>query len=158
MTTKPSDTSTTARETASRPDTSTAVRIRVSGIVARGDQRGRTIGFPTANIALESDGVQLADGVYAGYFHPPSGSALPCAVSIGRRTTFYGTDGVRLLEAHILDWTGDLYEQHVEVELLAWLRGQVAFADVGELHRQLQRDILRAAEVLTLSTPGRCRS
>src|SRR5690606_15677908 len=92
----------TLHELPARPSIGT-----VAGIVASGDQRGRQLGFPTANIPLGADD-QLADGVYAGWYLRPDGARHPAAVSVGRRASFYDA-GVRLLEAHLIDFDGDLY-------------------------------------------------
>jgi riboflavin kinase/FMN adenylyltransferase len=128
---------------------STIARIVVSGVVETGDQRGRLLGFPTANLPLSIDDVLLSDGVYAGYVHLESGQRVPAAVSVGRRPTFYADRGLALLEAHLLDFSGDLYGQQITVELVARLRGQVAFDGPDALVRQLRTDVERCREVLT---------
>jgi FAD synthase len=127
----------------------TVARVVVSGIVERGDQRGRLLGFPTANLPLTIDDVLVSDGVYAGYAHLENGNRIPTAVSVGRRPTFYANNGLALLEAHLLDFDGDLYGQQITVELLARLRGQVAFDGPSELVSQLRTDVSRCREVLT---------
>src|SRR5690606_38591607 len=79
------------------------------GRVDRGDQRGRDLGFPTANVAVP-DEIQLpADGIYAGWYERPDGSTVAAAISLGRRPTFYEDQPTSLLEAHLLDFSGDLY-------------------------------------------------
>lgn len=111
----------------------------IEGIVEHGDARGRELGFPTANIAIEAK-AEL-DGVWAGTVRLPSGETVVTTVSIGRRTTFYGEDGPCLLEAYLLDFSGDLYGQKLVVNLQHFLRGQVTYASVGELIDQLYQDV-----------------
>jgi len=110
----------------------------VRGGVERGDQRGRTIGFPTANLPIERDG--LLDGVWAGWVDC-RGRRHAAAISIGHRPTFYGRDGFRLLEAHLLDFDEDIYDEVVDVWLCHRLRGQRRFAGVAELTAQLAADV-----------------
>ncbi len=136
------------------PRVATETRMTIRGEVIRGDQRGRTIGFATANLALPADGIRPHDGVFAGYIHLPNGSVYPGAVSIGRRTTFYGDDGVLLAEAHLLGFEDDLYGAIITVELVGWLRGQVRFESIEELCSQLERDVLRCEDVLSTFPPS----
>ena len=110
----------------------------VRGGVERGDQRGRTIGFPTANLPIERDG--LLDGVWAGWVDCRGRRHL-AAISIGHRPTFYGREGFRLLEAHLLDFDDDIYDEVVDVWLCQRLRGQRRFAGVAELTAQLAADV-----------------
>jgi FAD synthase len=77
----------------------------IQGIVEHGDERGRTIGFPTANIQLFDD--QIEDGVWGAVIRIDSGKWGVAAVSIGRRRTFYSQEGNKLLEAHLLDFNED---------------------------------------------------
>jgi riboflavin kinase / FMN adenylyltransferase len=113
----------------------------MQGIVEHGDQRGRTIGFPTANVAVAGD-IQLpADGVYAGWYERPDGSVHRTAINIGRRPTFYADNGLLLVEAHLLDFDGDLYDEHAKVRVETWLRGETRFGSVDDLKAQLQRDV-----------------
>lgn len=110
----------------------------VNGTVVPGDRRGRELGFPTANIALDDD--VAADGVWVATIVLPDGSVYPATVSIGRRVTFYGRDGVRLLEAHLLDYTGDLYGLNLQVFLHSRIRMQRQFPQIQDLVAQIQRD------------------
>lgn len=113
----------------------------VRGVVEHGDHRGRTIGFPTANVAVAGN-VQLpADGVYAGWYERPDGSVHRAAISIGRRPTFYAEGGLLLVEAFLLDFDGDLYGEHACVRVEAWLRGQTRFDSVDDLVAELRRDV-----------------
>ena len=111
----------------------------IEGVVEHGDARGRTLGFPTANIALTDQGI--ADGVWAARVRIGSGAWAAAAVSVGRRRTFYAGVGPRLLEAHLLDYDGDLYGQTLRIELITRLREQQSFSDVHALTEQLHRDI-----------------
>lgn len=111
----------------------------VEGIVEHGDARGRTIGFPTANLPLPGSGIE--DGVWAAQVRIGADEWVVAAVSIGRRRTFYGNEGPRLLEAHLLDFNGDLYGRTMRVELTAKLRGQQSFSSVQALKEQLHRDV-----------------
>jgi riboflavin kinase/FMN adenylyltransferase len=131
----------------------------ISGVVETGDQRGRTLGFPTANLALDGHRANVpADGVWAGWLRRESGTTHVAAISIGRRPTFYGREGIRLLEAHVLDFDGDLYGSLIEVGLCLRIRGQQAFESVGALVEQLHRDVSEtrrwAAHVAGSPTPS----
>ncbi|MCC5782236.1 riboflavin kinase [Kocuria sp. CCUG 69068] len=111
----------------------------IEGIVEHGDARGRTIGFPTANLAICD--LEVEDGVWAAQVRIGSQEWAVAAVSVGRRRTFYTGEGPRLLEAHLLDFTGDLYGRTMHVELTAKLRGQKSFPSVQALMEQLHRDV-----------------
>jgi riboflavin kinase/FMN adenylyltransferase len=113
----------------------------VNGVVEHGDHRGRTIGFPTANVAVPGDVHLPADGVYTGWYRRPRGSTHRAAVSIGRRPTFYAENGLLLVEAHLLDFDDDLYGEHASVSVDGWLRGQTRFGSVEDLQAQLTRDV-----------------
>jgi 3,4-dihydroxy 2-butanone 4-phosphate synthase/GTP cyclohydrolase II len=125
----------------------------VTGLVQHGDQRGRVLGFPTANIELDNDGSAasnkfLADGVWAASCELDDGSTVAAAVSIGRRSTFYGNAGSRLLEAHLLDFAGDLYGRELTVRLVGWIRSQKAFGSKEELIVALKNDVRQARKIL----------
>lgn len=111
----------------------------VEGVVEHGDARGRTLGFPAANLALTVRGVE--DGVWAGWVRTGAGASFVAAVSVGRRRTFYTGEGPRLLEAHLLDFTGDLYGQLIRVELVIKVRDQQRFSSIGDLVAQMHRDV-----------------
>src|SRR4029077_3968035 len=103
--------STRARELLARGDVVAAAAIlgrphEVRGIVERGDQRGRELGFPTANVAVPQRMCLPADGIYAGTFIGPDGVEWPSAISLGRRPTFYEAAEKSLLEVHLLDFEG----------------------------------------------------
>ncbi|MEG2425095.1 MULTISPECIES: riboflavin kinase [Micrococcaceae] len=120
----------------------------IEGIVEHGDARGRELGFRTANIPMLQD--DQLDGVWGAEVLLPDGRQVPACVSIGRRATFYRTGGQVLLEAHLLDFSGDLYGQHLVVRLLEFQRPQIEYADAGTLVEQLHRDVAetrRAAQL-----------
>ncbi len=112
----------------------------IRGIVARGDERGRELGFPTANVSVPGDILLPADGIYAGWFERPDGSVHQAAISLGRRPTFYAEAHASLLEAHVLDFSGDLYGERVKVRFVARLRGEARFESVDALIEQIGRD------------------
>ena len=129
------------------PKEATVVLDRqVVGIVVSGDQRGRTLGFPTANIVLPNVGRQLDDGVYAAFIQSDSLPRAAAAVSVGRRPTFYA-EGERLMEVFVLDYAGDLYGKRVTVNLAHFLRPQKRFESIDALRQQLNDDVaaVRAA-------------
>jgi riboflavin kinase/FMN adenylyltransferase len=120
----------------------------VRGIVANGDARGRELGFPTANVAVPSEILLPADGIYAGWYERPDGSIHPSAVSLGRRPTFYQEADASLLEAHLLDFDGDLYGEPARMRFAARLRGEEKFDDVDALVAQIGRDCDDARRIL----------
>jgi len=120
----------------------------VRGTVVQGDKRGRTIGFPTANVAIDASLCLPADGVYAARVTIGDGSTHPAAINIGRRPTFYEHAQHSLLEAHLLDFSGDLYGQTLRVAFVEFLRGERKFAGIDELRSQLQTDIAQARAAL----------
>lgn len=115
---------------------------RVSGVVVHGAGRGKDLGFPTANLDFDASASVPEDGVYAGRFTlldgPDAPVVLPALVSIGSNETFDGS--ARTVEAHVLDFDGDLYDRRAEVELESWIRGQVGFSSVEALVEQMRRD------------------
>jgi riboflavin kinase/FMN adenylyltransferase len=113
----------------------------VRGTVERGDARGRELGFPTANVGVPANICLPADGVYAGTFSGADGIARPAAISAGRRPTFYAEAGMFLVEAHVLDFDGNLYDQPARVRFTHRLRGQERFDDVADLVAQMHRDV-----------------
>jgi riboflavin kinase/FMN adenylyltransferase len=124
---------------------------RVDGVVVRGDRRGRELGYPTANVECPAHTAVPADGVYAGHlvWRGPDGGtrgSAPAAVSVGTNPTFQGTR--RTVEAFVLDFSGDLYGEHVGVEFVSRLRPMTAFAGVGELVAQMDRDVAETRRLL----------
>lgn len=124
----------------------TAEFFVVRGQVEKGDQRGRELGFPTANIALRDQDGQVGDGVWAGWAERADGTLIAAAVSVGRRPTYYGADGYRLVEAHLLDFSGNLYGEELTIWLGHHLREQEAYPSSEALIAALDKDIADAAE------------
>jgi riboflavin kinase/FMN adenylyltransferase len=124
----------------------------VTGPVVHGQGRGRTIGVPTANVAVAANLAMPANGVYAVRVwvgdHQWGGAA-----NLGVRPTF--GEQSRSLEIHLLDFTGDLYGQVCRVEFLERLRAEQRFSSVSELISQIQRDIVEARQVLSQQSPHR---
>lgn len=129
---------------------------RVEGVVVRGDGRGRTLGFPTANVAPPMHSAIPADGVYAAWFTvlghgPVTGSVVPgeryqAAVSVGTNPTFSGR--TRTVEAFVLDGSADLYGQHVAVDFVARIRGQEKFESARDLVTAMDADTEQARALL----------
>lgn len=114
----------------------------IEGVVEHGDARGRTLGFPTANL-VDVSGVTF-DGVYAGVaqIEPERmGPVFVAAVSVGHRPTYYRGDALRLLEAHLIDFNNDIYGKTLRVELHTRLRPQRAYVDTPTLVKQLHLDV-----------------
>jgi FAD synthase len=129
-----------------RADESTGL-VTIVGIVERGDQRGRTIGFPTANLRLDLDHASIEDGVYAATVKLDDGRVVDSAVSIGRRPTFY-PEGVRLCEAHLIEFDDDIYDTCISVSLVARMRRQTRFESVADLVTQLHADVAACKNLL----------
>ena len=118
--------------------------LEVRGTVVTGDQRGRTIGFATANVEIPNGMCLPSDGVYAGLYRRPDGSEHACAINLGRRPTFYVNAEHSLLEAHLLDFAGDLYGEDAAVTFVAFLRSEKQFAGIDDLKTQLKLDVEHA--------------
>jgi riboflavin kinase/FMN adenylyltransferase len=121
----------------------------VRGIVEHGDERGRDLGFPTANVAVPDRICLPADGVYAGTYVDANGVEHGAAISLGRRPTFYEDNAMGLLEAYLLDFDGDLYEQPAAVRFGARLRGQERFDAIEDLIAQMHLDVDAARKYLS---------
>lgn len=119
--------------------------FHLTGEVIRGDRRGTEIGVPTANLALPARKVVPAHGVYAGYARWQGRRHL-AAINIGVRPTFGG--GRPLVEAHILDFEGDLYGTTIAVDLASYLRPELEFDSVGELVDRMHQDIEEVRRLL----------
>lgn len=124
---------------------------RVEGVVVRGDQRGRAIGYPTANLSPLPWSAVPADGIYAGHL-VRGGRPLAAAVSIGTNPTFAGRE--RRVEAYVLDFDGDLYGERVAVTFTERLRPMARFATVEGLVAQMDQDVQRTREVLGVHPAG----
>ena len=118
----------------------------IDGTVVHGAKRGRTIGIPTANIAPASD-LLIPGGIYAVTLTPPGGVPLPAVASLGKNPTFVDQDHL-ILEVHVLDWEGDLYNQRVRTTFVARLRDEAKFPSVDALLVQIRRDIDEARVLL----------
>lgn len=130
---------------------------RVEGVVVRGHQRGRALGFPTANLETPPHTAIPADGIYAGWLASLDDGGCdvdrwPAAISIGTNPTF--GEGERTVEAYALDREDlDLYGVHAAIDFTARLRGTLRFDSVGALVDQMRRDV-DAARELTAREPG----
>ncbi len=110
----------------------------VRGPVIKGDQRGRTIGFPTANLAVWDELMLPGNGVYSTYIRV-RGERYQAATNVGTRPT---VDGLKLtVEAHILDFDDDIYGEDVRVEFVRRLRPEMKFAGLDELKAQIAADV-----------------
>jgi riboflavin kinase/FMN adenylyltransferase len=146
--------STQARQLLARGDVERAAAIlgrphEVRGVVEHGDERGRELGFPTANVAVPERICLPADGVFAGTYVDPAGIEHLAAISLGRRPTFYESADASLLEAYVLDYDGDLYGHQVAVEFVGRLRGEVRFESVDALVAQIAQDVEETRRVLS---------
>ncbi|SFQ05691.1 riboflavin kinase / FMN adenylyltransferase [Amycolatopsis arida] len=121
---------------------------RLEGIVVRGEGRGRALGYPTANLSTPRFAAVPADGVYACWFTRATApdQRLPAAVSVGTNPTFSGRE--RTVEAYVLDLDEDFYGQHVALDFVHRLRGQIRFADPGELVDRIADDVARTRATL----------
>ncbi|MFF3852620.1 bifunctional riboflavin kinase/FAD synthetase [Micromonospora sp. NPDC002575] len=123
---------------------------RLEGVVVLGDQRGRELGFPTANLLCHPHAAVPADGVYAGWFLRKDGrERLPAAISVGTNPTFSGRE--RRVEAHVLDFSGDLYGERVALDFTEHVRGQVRFDGVEPLIAQMNQDVARIRRMLGIA-------
>jgi riboflavin kinase/FMN adenylyltransferase len=118
----------------------------VRGVVVHGEKRGRELGFPTANLSPEAEGLIPADGVYAGWLRDGD-RTYPSAISVGTNPTFAGVRP-RVVEAFVLDETLDLYDHEVEVVFVARIRGMVAYEGREPLIAQMADDVMRTRGVL----------
>ena len=146
--------STTIRGQIADGDVSSAARLlgrnfAIRGDVSRGQERGRKLGFPTANLDVAPNLVVPANGIYATLAHLDSGSYM-AATSIGVRPTF--DDGqARTIEAYLLDFSGDIYGQTVCLEFVRRLRGEEKFDTVEALLDQMNIDVSQTRDLLTRS-------
>ena len=126
----------------------------VRGTVVMGDQRGRLLGFPTANVEVPNSVCMPADGVYAGWYERPDGDVHPSAINLGRRPTFYEHADHSLLEAHLLDFDGDLYGEQAQVSFGHFLRSERKFDGIEAIKTQLTHDVEHARQLLGLTAPA----
>ncbi len=120
----------------------------VRGPVVHGDARGRTLGFPTANVAVPPEICLPSDGIYAGWLERADGTVLPAALNLGRRPTFYAAQPYSLLEAFVIDWSGDLYDEEVKVRFVKRLRPEMKFDGIDALIAQMNHDVIEARIIL----------
>jgi len=145
--------STAVREALERGDLARARELlgypfAMHGRVAHGDRRGRTIGYPTANIHVHRRAVPL-QGVYAVRMRGAADGPVPGVANLGFRPTIAGGLPTPLLEVHLLDFSGDLYRRHVKVEFLDRVREERRFGSLDELKAQIARDEAHARAYFT---------
>jgi len=121
-------------------------RFSLEGRVVEGDRRGRTLGFPTANIKMQPEQAMPGDGIYATIAHRGR-QRLNSVTNIGVRPTFDGLK--RLVETYIMDFDGDIYGKRLSIELVARLRDEMKFQDAEELKVQMAKDVIKAREILS---------
>jgi riboflavin kinase/FMN adenylyltransferase len=121
-------------------------RYAITGFVIEGEKLGRQLGFPTANVALPEGRLLPKDGVYV-VDAVVGGEALPAVANLGVRPTVDGAN--RLLEVHLLDWTGELYGKTVTVQFREHLRDERKFPNLGALRDQIAADVQVARERFT---------
>jgi riboflavin kinase / FMN adenylyltransferase len=115
--------------------------FRVSGSVQNGDHRGRDLGYPTANLSPVEGLVNPADGIYAAFVRVDSENGVasrPSLVYVGTRPTFGQSS--RVIEVYLLDFDGDLYKKHIEIDFVRRIRGDRAFGSADELVEQMNKD------------------
>lgn len=120
----------------------------VRGVVGHGDARARQLGFRTANVGVPPEIRLPSDGVYAGTYVGPDGIERACAISLGRRPTFYEDAAASVLEAHLLDFVGDLYGEPAQVRFVERLRDEMKFDSVDDLIAQMGVDVERCRRLL----------
>ena len=121
----------------------------LEGTVVEGDRRGRTLGFPTANVVPDDELVCPGHGVYAAF-----ANGIPAAVNVGVRPTFETGRGV-LVESYLIDHEADLYDRQLRIAFIARLRGEKRFESVEELTAQMERDVEIARELCAAFKPPR---
>jgi riboflavin kinase / FMN adenylyltransferase len=145
--------STRIRELLAKGDVAEAARLlgrphEVRGVVEHGDRRGGPhLEVPTANLSVPERICLPADSVYAGTFLAEDDVERPAAISVGTRPTFYEGGDV-LLEAHVLDFDGDLYDQPAKVRFREWIRGQERFESTDALIDQMDADVEATRRIL----------
>jgi len=142
--------STAIRQALLQGDASKAKRLlgrpfSLSGEVVHGKARGRSLGFPTANLAVDSNQLVPADGVYVTKAYI-GGEVFPSVTNIGRRPTFGGQE--RAIEVYLLEFKADLYKQELKIEFLERLRGEKQFTSAEELAAQIRKDVEQAEVIL----------
>ena len=119
-----------------------------------GEARGRDLGFPTANLAIPSEMCVPGDGIYAAFARVEGiERSLSAMVYIGSRPTFDG--GERIVEVNILDFSGDIYTRTLEIEFVAWIRGDQGFPSADALVERMKQDDTETRSVLAATSPER---
>lgn len=113
--------------------------FQVEGTVVQGDQRGRTIGFPTANLRLAAPYLTIRLGVYAVIAHLGERTFYG-VLNHGMKPTFYAEDIVPVMEAHLFDFSEDIYGEHIVIEFVTFIRPEQRFAGINELIAQIKQD------------------
>ncbi len=149
--------STSIRDALSRGDLSRAARLlgrnfSIKGSVVPGDDRGKKLGFPTANITPGPSQALPTDGVYATWARVGD-KRYESATNVGVSPTFGGK--ARNIEAHLIDFNGDLYGQELTIEFVQRIRDEVSFATPDELRAQMGRDVEQAKAMLTMKAEAR---
>ena len=123
--------------------------FQLNGVVAYGDKRGRTIGFPTANLKIE-DSTKLipGNGVYAVKVHH-QGNSYKGMMNVGVKPTIGENKGISM-EVNVFDFEGELYDEHLKIELMDWIRDEKRFASIDELKQQLGEDRVKVEELLNV--------
>lgn len=119
--------------------------MKIEGVVVHGKHLGRTIGFPTANLRADRREGEGPNGVYAAWFHV-DGRRLPCMVNIGHHPTL--PEGGETVEAHIFDFSEDIYGKEAALETVAFLRSEVKFSSAEDLRLQLEKDKITSRALL----------
>ncbi len=143
--------SSTIRAALAEGDMSVATRrlgrpYRLEGEVVHGDGRGRTIGFPTANLDVWDEQYLPRQGVYAGWAHL-NGETFMAVANVGNRPTFNG--GLVTVEAHLLDFDRDIYGARLALDVVAFLRPEMKFNGVEALVAQIRQDVIQGRALLT---------
>jgi len=120
----------------------------IKGEVVHGDGRGKHIGLPTANLKVWGKQLLPANGVYAAYTVIDN-VRHPSVVSIGYRPTFYQSPTLQTIEAHILGFSGQIYEEQIKIHFIERLRREEKYDSVGELMEQIRKDIIDTKEILS---------
>ena len=146
--------STEIRAALDRGDVEHAARMlgrppAVEGVVVRGDQRGKGLGYPTANLQVGRRAAVPMQGIYAGAFTMADGSVHPCVTNVGVNPTFGGQE--LRVEAHLLDYDGDLYGMEAQVDFRHRQRDELKFDSVEALVAQIDLDAAEARRLLGLS-------
>jgi len=123
--------------------------FKIGGHVVRGQQLGRKLGYPTANLRLGRR-TSPVEGIFAVRVHHVGPGPMPAVASLGVRPTVNGKEP--LLEAHLFDFEGDLYGKRIEVEFVEKLRDEEKFPDLDAMVKQIDRDALQARAILGIRT------